>query len=63
MKALGVTLQPKLFELDRTLITRRIGNVCKEGKLDESSNGQNLHIVGSEKPVCSYNHGIIISVV
>lgn len=41
----------ELFGRDRSVITRHVGNVFKEGELDEKSNVQNLHIAGSDKPV------------
>ena len=33
----------ELFQKDRTVITRHISNIFKEGELDEKSNVQNLH--------------------
>lgn len=51
-----------LFGRERSVITRHIGNVFKEGELDEKSNVQNLHIAGSDKPVRFYNLDVIISV-
>lgn len=52
----------ELFGRDRSVITRHIGNVFKEGELDEIGNVQNLHIAGSDKPVRFYNLDVIISV-
>jgi hypothetical protein len=52
----------ELFGRDRSVITRHIGNVFKEGELDEKSNVQNLHIAGSDKPVRFFNLDVIISV-
>lgn len=52
----------ELFGRERSVITRHIGNVFKEGELDEKSNVQNLHIAGSGKPVKFYNLEVIISV-
>jgi hypothetical protein len=34
----------KLFLRERSVITKHIGNVFKEGELDEETNVQNLHI-------------------
>ena len=51
-----------LFGRERSVITKHIGNVFKEGELDEKSNVQNLHISGSDKPVKFYNLDVIISV-
>ncbi len=52
----------ELFQRDRSVITKHIGNVFKEGELDEKSNVQNLHISGSDRPVKFYNLDVIISV-
>lgn len=52
----------ELFQRDRTVITKHVNNVFKEGELDEKSNVQNLHIGGSDKPVKFYNLDVIISV-
>ena len=52
----------KLFDRDRTVITRHIGNIFKEGELDEKSNVQNMHIANADRPVKFYNLDVIISV-
>ncbi|MEO8146388.1 MAG: virulence protein RhuM/Fic/DOC family protein [Bacteroidia bacterium] len=52
----------KLFQKDRTVITKHINNVFKEGELDEKSNVQKMHIANSDKPVAFYNLDVIISV-
>ena len=52
----------ELFQRDRSVITKHIGNVFKEGELEEKSNVQNLHIGSSDKPVKFYNLDVIISV-
>lgn len=52
----------ELFQRDRSVITKHIGNIFKEGELDEKSNVQNLHISGSDRPVKFYNLDVIISV-
>ncbi|SMN00801.1 Putative DNA-binding protein in cluster with Type I restriction-modification system [uncultured Candidatus Thioglobus sp.] len=51
-----------LFAKDRSVITKHIGNVFKEGELLKKSNVQNLHIANSDKPVKFYNLDVIISV-
>lgn len=45
----------QLFDCERSVITKHIGNVLNEGELEEKSNVQNLHISGSDKPVKFYN--------
>lgn len=52
----------ELFQKDRTVITKHIANVFKEGELDEKSNVQKMHIADSDKPVKFYNLNVIISV-
>ena len=52
----------KLFNRERSVITKHIGNVFSEGELEEKSNVQILHISGSDKPVKFYNLDVIISV-
>lgn len=52
-----------LFDRDRTIITRHIGNVFAEGELDRESNVRNLHIAsGGDRPTAFYNLDVIISV-
>lgn len=52
----------QLFNRERSVITKHIGNVFSEGELEEKSNVQILHISGSDKPVKFYNLDVIISV-
>lgn len=52
----------ELFQRDRSVITKHIGNIFKEGELQEKSNVQILHISGSDKPIKFYNLDVIISV-
>ncbi len=52
----------ELFQRERSVITKHIGNIFKDGELDEKSNVQFLHISGSDKPVKFFNLDVIISV-
>ena len=52
----------ELFSVDRTVVTRHINNVFKEGELERESNVQILHIANSDRPVKFYNLDVIISV-
>lgn len=52
----------ELFQRDRTVITKHIGNIFREGELDKKSNVQFLHVANSDKPVKYYNLDVIISV-
>ena len=51
-----------LFQRDRTVITRHIGNVFSEGELTEGGNVQFLHIPLSDKPIKLYSLNVVISV-
>jgi len=51
-----------LFDRERSVITKHIGKIFKEGELQEKSNVQNLHISGSNRPVKFYSLDVIISV-
>ena len=52
----------KLFERDRTVISRHISNIFNEGELDPKSNVHFLHVPNSDKPVEAYSLDVIISV-
>lgn len=56
-KAMG-----ELFGVDRSVITKHIGNIFLEGELDEKSNVQKMHFANSDMPVKMYNLDAIISV-
>lgn len=51
-----------LFERDRSVITKHINKIFKDGELDEKSNVQKMHIAHSDRPVTFYNLDVIISV-
>jgi len=51
-----------LFGRERSVITKHVRNVFKEGELDEASNVHFLHIAGSDRPVGFYNLDVVISV-
>lgn len=51
-----------LFGRERSVITKHVRNVFKEGELEEKSNVHFLHIAGSDKPVGFYNLDVVISV-
>ena len=52
----------ELFGVDRTVITRHVNNVFKEGELIKESNVQKMHIANSDRPVQFYNLDVIVSV-
>jgi len=51
-----------LFGRERSVITKHIGSIFREGELDKESNVQNMHIAHSDKPITLYNLDVIISV-
>ena len=52
----------ELFQRDRTVVTRHIGNVFAEGELDEESNVQKMHIAPSDRPITLYSLDVVVSV-
>ena len=59
---LSQKLIAELFSVDRSVITKHIQNIFKEGELEEKSNVQKMHIANSDKPVNFYNLDVILSV-
>ena len=52
----------ELFGKDRTVVTRHINNVFRQGELDEESNVHFLHIASSDRPIKVYSLDVILSV-
>ncbi len=52
----------ELFQRDRTVVTRHIGNVFEEGELDLESNVQKMHIAPADRPVTLYSLDVVVSV-
>lgn len=52
----------KLFGRERSVISRHVGNVFREGELPEASNVHFLHIAGADRPVGFYSLDVVISV-
>ena len=52
----------ELFGRERSVVTKHLRNIFREGELPEKGNVQNLHIPSSDKPVTLYNLDVIISV-
>ena len=50
----------QLFGRERSVITKHIRNVFREGELSAESNVQNLHIANSDKPVKFYNLDVVL---
>jgi len=51
-----------LFGVERSVITKHVGNVFKTKELNEKSNVQKMHFADSDKPVKVYSLDTIISV-
>lgn len=51
-----------LFSVDRSVITKHVNNVFREGELEEKSNVHFLHIANADRPVKIYSLDVIISV-
>ncbi|MDR1939900.1 MAG: virulence RhuM family protein [Clostridiales bacterium] len=52
----------ELFQRDRSVITKHINEIFKDGEIDKKSNVQKMHIANSDKPVTFYNLDLIIAV-
>jgi prophage antirepressor-like protein len=52
----------EIFEIDRSVATKHVGNILKSGEVDEKSNVQKMHIANSDKPVALYSLDIILAV-
>ena len=52
----------KLFQTERSVITKHLNNIFNSSELEEKSNVQKMHIALSDKPVNLYNLDVIISV-
>lgn len=51
-----------LFSVDRSVITKHVNNVFREGELEEKSNVHFLHTANADRPVKIYSLDVIISV-
>ncbi len=52
----------ELFDIDRSVATRHIGNVLKTKEVNEKSNVQKMHITNVDKPTLLYSLDLILSV-
>ncbi len=51
----------EVFGVERSVVTKHIRNILKDGEIDEKSNVQKMHIANSDKPVATYSLDIILS--
>jgi hypothetical protein len=49
-----------IFDKDRSVITKHIGNIFSDGELEQKSNVQNSRIAPSDKSVKFYNLDVIL---
>ena len=52
----------EVFNIDRSVVTKHINKILKDGEVDEKSNVQKMHIANSDKPVKFYSLDIILAV-
>lgn len=52
----------EVFGIDRTVVTKHIGKILKDGEVDEKSNVQKMHIANSDKPVKFYSLDVVLAV-
>lgn len=52
----------EIFNIDRTVATKHIGNLIGNKEIDAKSNVQKMHIANSDKPVSFYSLDIILAV-
>ncbi len=52
----------ELFGRERSVVTKHIRNVFREGELEEATNVHFLHIASSDKPIAIYSLDVILSV-
>jgi len=52
----------ELFERERSVITKHLNNVFREGEIERQSNVQEMHIASSDRPTTLYSLDVIISV-
>jgi len=52
----------KLFEKERSVITRHINKIFQDEEVDEKSNVQKMHIANSDKPVKFYSLDVVLAV-
>lgn len=51
-----------IFDIERTVATKHIGNIFKSKEIDQKSNVQKMHIPFSDKPTAFYSLDIILAV-
>lgn len=52
----------EIFDIERSVITKHIGNILKVREIDEKSNVQKMHIANSDKSIAFYSLDVILAV-
>jgi hypothetical protein len=52
----------RLFETERSVVTKHINNIFKDDEVGQKSNVQKMHITNSDKPITLYSLDIILAV-
>ena len=52
----------KLFNTDRTVVTKHINKILRDKEIDEKGNVQKMHIANSDKPVKFYSLDVILAI-
>ncbi|NTW75688.1 MAG: virulence protein RhuM/Fic/DOC family protein [Candidatus Moranbacteria bacterium] len=52
----------QIFDIERSVVTKHIGNILKSEEINEKSNVQKMHIANSDKPVAFYSLDIMLAV-
>jgi prophage maintenance system killer protein/prophage antirepressor-like protein len=52
----------EVFSIERSVVTKHIGNILKTKEVDEKSNVQKMHIAHSDKPVAFFSLDLILAV-
>ncbi len=51
-----------IFNIERSVVTKHLSKLFKDGEVSEKSNVQKMHIANSDKPVLFYSVDVILSV-
>jgi len=51
-----------IFQVERSVVTKHVGNILKDKEVDQKSSVQKMHIANSDKPVIFYSLDIILAV-
>lgn len=52
----------ELFDIDRTVVTKHVNKIIKDGEVNIKSNVHKMHIANSDKPVKLYSLDVILAV-